>query len=89
MKLDSNDLESLCQALFELDNTIEALKKNAGIDELEEQKDAAVQGLKDQIEIIEKQKEALQDQLDYLEKQREEREIMLNIQKEQYKFCRD
>ena len=58
------------------------------IDELEEQKDAAVQGLKDQIEVIEKQKEALQDQLDYLEKQREEREIMLNIQKEQYNLSR-
>lgn len=65
LKLDSNDLESLCQALFELDNTIEALKKNAGIDELEEQRktvNKAIQSLVKPVLMATEGKDALDTQ---------------------------
>ena len=59
------------------------------IDSLEDQKDSAVQGYKDQIEAIEKQKSALQDQLEQLENERKERELILGIQEKQYNLNRE
>lgn len=65
------------------------------IDDLEDQKDIAVQGYKDQIEVIEGQidaleeiKKPLQDQLDMMEKARDKEEKILALQKAQYALKR-
>ena len=58
------------------------------IDDLEEQKDSAVQGFKDQIKVLEKLKKPLEDQLEMMEKAREKEEKILALQQAQYALKR-
>lgn len=53
------------------------------IDDLEDQKDYAVQGYKDQIEVLENLKKPLEEQLEMMEKAREKEEKILALQKAQ------
>lgn len=58
------------------------------IDDLEDQKDIAVQGYKDQIEVLENLKKPLQDQLDMMDKARDKEDKILALQKAQYALKR-
>ena len=63
-------------------NAATALLDNQ-IDDLEDQKDYAVQGYKDQIEVLENLKKPLEEQLEMMEKAREKEEKILALQKAQ------
>ena len=63
-------------------NAATALLDNQ-IDDLEDQKDSAVQVYKDQIEVLENLKKPLEEQLEMMEKAREKEEKILALQKAQ------
>ena len=68
-------------------NAATALLDNQ-IDDLEDQKDSAVKGYKDQIEVLENLKKPLEEQLEMMEKAREKEEKILALQKAQYELKR-